>query len=149
MFCIVTFAARIGCLKKTERVEFRAFFPKCESLDGNRMNTHAAHNLRGMRSHHAHSLSTESEVVSSECDNREWRCVPVSRDWLEEKKKRRCVFYPDKPRHAQQLSSQNRTPNMANASTKTPQNIIGQHSLIPHHLEFLNYEVISDFHLLE
>lgn len=61
---------------------FHAFYTKRESLDGKRMSTHAAHNLSGMRSHHAHSLSTESEAVSSECDNREWRCVPVSGDWL-------------------------------------------------------------------
>lgn len=59
-----------------------AFFPRRESLFGNRMNTHVAHSFRSMRSHRAHSLSAESEAVSSESDNREWQCALVSGYWL-------------------------------------------------------------------
>ena len=88
IFSIVIFAACIGGLKW-----MRTRDSTHSSLNvnhcGNRLNTHAAHKLWGMRSHHAHSLSAESEAVSSECDNREWRCVPVSGHWL---KKEACLW---------------------------------------------------------
>lgn len=65
------------------------------------MNTHVAHGFRSMRSHRAHSLSAESEAVSSESDNREWQCALVSGYWL---KKGGVCAECDVPRHASQHS---------------------------------------------
>lgn len=52
-----------------------------------------------MCSRHKDLLSSESEVVSSECDNSEQRCAPVSGDWLK-KGGVPLTWLRNKPQHA-------------------------------------------------
>lgn len=99
---IVVFAA-CSVYKK-----FHTFFVKGEPVCGKHTATDAAHNLSGMCLQHTNLLSAESKVVSSECDNREQRCVPVSGDWWI---KEVCLYLGWETSPGMLISSKNRTPN--------------------------------------